>query len=216
MDKLSYGGRPQRKRRPLGRQLLSACRWLHTYLSSLFFASLAFFCVTGVTLNHPDWFGGQAVEGARELSFAQHHSAADLGAGEMSPAAVARLVEDLTGLGQPRSVEFDLEVGEAYLDYDLPAGYAYITMDVQAQTLLVEHRRGGLVTLLNDLHKGRHTGNAWSWFIDLSAIALVVFSLVGALLLLQLPRKLNVGLALVLLGSVTPVVLYLTFVPRFI
>lgn len=38
------------------RRLAHWARWLHTYLSMLSFAILLFFAVTGLTLNHADWF----------------------------------------------------------------------------------------------------------------------------------------------------------------
>jgi hypothetical protein len=44
------------------------------------------------------------------------------------------------------------------------------------------------VSYLNDLHKGRNTGDAWFWFIDAFAVACVVFTLTG-LLLLQLHAR---------------------------
>ena len=31
-------------------------RWLHIYLSVFSLAAILFFSVTGITLNHPDWF----------------------------------------------------------------------------------------------------------------------------------------------------------------
>ena len=37
----------------------------------------------------------------------------------------------------------------------------------------------GLVAILNDLHKGRDTGPAWSILIDVSAILLTLISLTG-------------------------------------
>ena len=38
------------------RQLASLSRWLHIYLSMVSFGVLFFFAVTGLTLNHTDWF----------------------------------------------------------------------------------------------------------------------------------------------------------------
>lgn len=29
--------------------------------------------------------------------------------------------------------------------------------------------------VLNDLHKGRNTGEIWKWFIDITALLMVVF-----------------------------------------
>jgi uncharacterized protein len=39
------------------------------------------------------------------------------------------------------------------------------------------------VSYLNDLHKGRHTGPAWSLFIDVFALVSVLFCVTGLLLL---------------------------------
>src|SRR5687768_1763811 len=43
-------------RRRLGIRLAAWLRWLHIYLSMFGLASVLFFSVTGLTLNHPDWF----------------------------------------------------------------------------------------------------------------------------------------------------------------
>ncbi len=37
----------------------------------------------------------------------------------------------------------------------------------------------GLIAVLNDPHKGRHSGPVWALFIDLIAIACVVFAITG-------------------------------------
>src|SRR5689334_24276354 len=37
-------------------RLAAWMRWLHIYLSMFGLASVLFFSVTGLTLNHPDWF----------------------------------------------------------------------------------------------------------------------------------------------------------------
>ena len=41
------------------RRFAHLARWLHTYLSMLSFAILLFFAVTGLTLNHAEWFDSQ-------------------------------------------------------------------------------------------------------------------------------------------------------------
>lgn len=35
-------------------------RWLHIYLSLFCFLVVLFFAVTGITLNHAEWFDGKA------------------------------------------------------------------------------------------------------------------------------------------------------------
>lgn len=40
----------------------SISRWLHVYLLMLSFLVVLFFAVTGITLNHAEWFDGKQVE----------------------------------------------------------------------------------------------------------------------------------------------------------
>src|SRR3954454_10327772 len=47
-------------RRRLAIRIASLIRWIHIYLSLFGLASVLFFSVTGLTLNHPSWlFGGR-------------------------------------------------------------------------------------------------------------------------------------------------------------
>src|SRR4051812_10525963 len=52
-------------KRRLAIRVAALARWLHIYLSLFGLASVLFFSVTGVTLNHPSWFFG-GVESRRE------------------------------------------------------------------------------------------------------------------------------------------------------
>src|SRR5262245_16849570 len=51
---------PARRTKSFSTQFAAAVRWLHIYVSLLGFTALIFFAVTGVTLNHPTWFGADA------------------------------------------------------------------------------------------------------------------------------------------------------------
>ena len=51
-------GRPRSPRRAAGLRFAAFARWLHIYLSMFGLAAVLFFSVTGLTLNHPDWFFG--------------------------------------------------------------------------------------------------------------------------------------------------------------
>ena len=57
-DSAAAHGRPLRRR--LAIRLAALMRWLHIYLSMFGLAAVLFFSVTGLTLNHPDWFFGEA------------------------------------------------------------------------------------------------------------------------------------------------------------
>src|SRR5690348_14608346 len=51
-------GRSWRRRANI--RLAALMRWLHIYLSMFGLAAVLFFSVTGLTLNHPTWFFGEA------------------------------------------------------------------------------------------------------------------------------------------------------------
>ena len=53
----------------------------------------------------------------------------------------------------------------------------------------------GVWILVNNLHKGRGTGAAWSWVIDLSAAVLLVCGVTGLWLLWYVKRRRWSGLA---------------------
>ena len=70
----------------------------------------------------------------------------------------------------------------------------------------------GWISYLNDLHKGRNSGPAWGWFIDVFAIACIVFTLTGLFLLQMHARQRPTTWPWVGLGLVVPVLLALLFI----
>ena len=69
---------------------------------------------------------------------------------------------------------------EVYLSLPRPGGDAWLSIDRKSGAIEYEVTERGWVSYLNDLHKGRNTGSAWSWFIDIFALACVVFAGTGA------------------------------------
>jgi hypothetical protein len=62
------------------------------------------------------------------------------------------------------------------------------------------------------MHKGRNTGAVWSWFIDIFAVACVVFCITGFLILKYHAAKRPSTWPVVGFGIVLPIVLALLFV----
>jgi len=85
-------------------------------------------------------------------------------------------------------------------------------MSLESGELEYELTDRGWIAYFNDLHKGRHSGEAWSWFIDLFAVACVVFSLTGLLLLQRHAGNRPSTWPLVGLGLVIPLLLALLFI----
>ena len=78
----------------------------------------------------------------------------------------------------------------------------------------VEYERTdrGWISYLNDLHKGRNTGGAWSLFIDVFAIGCLVFCITGLLILKMHAQRRPMTWPMVGLGLVLPALLVLLLV----
>ena len=64
---------------------------------------------------------------------------------------------------------------EVYVALPRPGGDAWLSIDLEGGEVRYERTDRGWISYLNDLHKGRNTGEAWSWFIDIFAVACLVF-----------------------------------------
>jgi len=193
------------------KKLFTLCRWLHIYTSCALFSLLLFFCITGITLNHQEWTDSSA---EKISSFNLPKQLAEEKDGEYPVKKIQAYVEQVTGLASPRSVDIAIEISEITYDYPLPAGYAFITVLLDEKRVEIEHGQSGLLALLNDLHKGRHSGVQWSWLIDISAILMAFFTLTGVIILFQNSKHRRSASVILLLGTFTPILIYLLAVPR--
>ena len=71
----------------------------------------------------------------------------------------------------------------------------------------------GAAALLNDLHKGRDSGKAWSWLIDVSAVFLTFVSVTGIVLILFLQKRRFTGLMAGAVGVALCGIVYMLWVP---
>ena len=70
-----------------------------------------------------------------------------------------------------------------------------------------------LAAVINNLHRGRYAGAAWSWVIDLSACLILLASATGFVLWLAMPKRRRLGIAALLIGTVATVVVFVLLVP---
>jgi uncharacterized protein len=197
------------------KQLFSIMRWLHVYLSTALFSLLFFFCITGLFLNHLSWFDSNGKKDVVTINLTDNIAQQLRNTKNLPLDQLETFVMQKTTLRDPRAIDIDRELGEITLDYPLPAGYAFVTVFLDDAVVEVEYQQGTLIALLNDLHKGRHTGSVWSWVIDISAVLIALFSVSGMVILLQMPRFRSGGLLLAACGALTPWLLYLIFVPQY-
>ncbi len=179
------------------------------------FGTIVFFSVTGITLNHPDWFGLSTdrhhdFEGTVKSSWLALESAdPDRDVDRLSIAEFLRHEHRLKGTVTDVRVDQD----ECSLTWKGPGYAADAIIDRETgeyRLSVVEH---GIVPLINDLHKGRDTGPLWSLVIDVSAALMTISAITGFVLLLYIRRKLIPGLVSAIVGIVVLFVIYLYGIP---
>jgi hypothetical protein len=194
----------------LKRQLARLSRWLHIYGSMLSFALVLFFSVTGITLNHPEWLAG--AEQRRQVT------------GQVDPRWLAspqppegqlRVVEHLRAAHGLRGAVSDFRVDdrEASVTFKGPGYSADAFIGVATGRYELTETRLGVVAVLNDLHKGRDSGVAWKWVIDVAAALLLFVSATGLVLLYFLHKHRVAGALLLAVGGVASWLLYALLVP---
>ncbi|NOT64074.1 MAG: peptidase [Acidobacteria bacterium] len=192
------------------RKTASLSRWLHIYLSMVSFAIVFFFAVTGITLNHTEWFSGQEriaqLKGQVETQWVKAEDAA------VNKLAVVEHLRATHGVKGALS-DFRLDEAQAAVSFKGPgyAADAFITRETGAYELT--ETRHGFVAVLNDLHKGRDTGRVWSWVIDISAALMTFVSLTGMVLIYFVKKHRFNGLLLAALGALVSYLIYRLWIP---
>lgn len=197
-------------------------RRLHIYISMSLLLIVLFFSMTGITLNRPHLFvKKQAQITETTLIIPEHLFSSELG--DFNPDKI--LLLDYLKVhgklsGTPSSLQLFTEVeggelieGEISLDYKGPGYNTTVFIDMLSQQANIETTQYGLIALLNDLHKGRNSGEVWRWFIDISALLMVLFVLTGVCLLVPKKKTFNIALKWTALGSVISLAVYLFAVP---
>ena len=197
--------------------LRTLTQW-HWISSGLCLIGMLLFALTGITLNHAATIGAtprietveaQLPETLLESLRAQARSQAADGAplpralGEWLDSRVPRPVAGLAA---------EWSEDELYLAMPHPGGDAWLSIDLLSGELLYEDTDRGWISYFNDLHKGRNTGVVWRWFIDVFAVACVVFCLTGLLLLQMHSSRRRSTWPLVGLGLLLPLLLALLFI----
>jgi hypothetical protein len=192
--------------------LAKTSRTVHWISSAVGLASLTFFSITGITLNHPDWFSARPSVETVEVTLPPAWLAEFRAADELAQLeSLSAELNDRWRLGIPRNIDRD-EV-EWVLDYQRPGGVATAVLTLANGELSLEQVDDGFVAVINDLHKGRHTGKTWFYFIDVIAVICLLFAITGLLLLYVHASKRRSTWPLVGLGTAVPLVLYWVFVP---
>jgi len=180
-------------------------RAVHAYLSAFAFLALMFFSVTGLLVNHPDWFSSDTPEEIHELALPQDALTMAMSSPDMESSLANLARQHGPVLGQLTGADvFD---DEAYLRFTGPKGRSEVVIDLASGDTEVSTRRATLVDFMGDLHRGKDAGAAWKLLIDVSAVLIFVMSLFGFFLffLIRFRRRTSlylIGLSLLVLAGV--------------
>lgn len=194
-------------------------RW-HWISSALCLVGMLLFAATGITLNNaalieskPQVQSQNAQLAPALLEQARSSARNRTGRGDKEPLP-AELHDWL-------AAQWDLNVGardaewsdqEIYVSLPRPGGDAWLAIDLESGQVEYEVTSRGWISYLNDLHKGRYTGVAWSWFIDLFGVACLIFSVTGLFLLKLHANARPATWPMVGLGLLAPALLALLFI----
>lgn len=204
----------QPRKRRWSSRLAIVLRWIHIYISMLGFAALMFFGFTGLTLNHPTWFGASEVvitdeQGELPEALLATADGSEQTTDKLAIAEWLRAEHHLSG----RVTEFSADEFELFIVFKGPAYSVDIFVERTSRKYTLTESRAGIVAALNDLHKGRDSGEGWAWLIDVSAVVTLLMSVSGFALIFYIRRRRTTGLLSALAGTVAMVVVWWTLVP---
>lgn len=179
--------KPKKKVRAFWLKQLHMWHWVSAAVS---LAGMLLFAITGITLNHAATIGAEPQVTRAEATLPPPRLAelrGDHAKDAALPAAVAQAVADAVAV-DPAGRPGEWSDEEVYVALPGPGRDSWVSIDRESGTITAETTWRGWISYVNDLHKGRNTGNAWFWFIDAFAVLCIIFTLTG-LLLLQLHAR---------------------------
>ena len=201
----------QQQRRGFWLRTLHQWHWIS---SAVCLVGMLLFTITGITLNHAARIEAKPEVSNRTATLPPPLLArlGDRQEGNAPlPAPVAGWLEDALsiGIGARQAEWSDVEV---YLSMPGPGTDAWLSIDRETGAVEFERTNRGWISYFNDLHKGRHAGTVWSWFLDIFAVACLVFCITGLFLLYLHGRQRRMTWPMVGLGLLVPLLIALLFI----
>lgn len=179
---------------------------------------LVLFSLTGFTLNHADDIGASPQVTTRTAALPDNlRSELEALASNSQtqplqlPSTLQQWLRDEMSIATGDSTP-EWSADEVYVSLPRPGGDAWLSIDLVSGEVTHELTDRGWISYLNDLHKGRNTGTAWSWFIDIFAFATLIFAITGLFLLQMHAKHRPATWPMVGFGLVLPLVLALLFI----
>ena len=191
----------------------------HWISAAVALLGLLFFALTGLTLNHAESFESAKQEFTStsraipaSLVTALREAIRQYGEGEAEPTPELRdwirkeFRIDTTGhMADWKSDEIDFPL-------ERPGGDAWLKLNLGNGMAEYHVTSAGWIAYFNDLHKGRHTGKAWAWFIDALAVGCVIFAITGFVILQMHAKNRSLTWPLVTFGLLVPLLIALLLI----
>ena len=184
--------------------------------SAICLVGLILFAATGITLNNAQLFEPEEPHILRRT--------------DKVPAAMLERLAQAAKLDPPKlpreadqwlrstygiaaaSQRLEVADGEFGISAPRPGGSASLRIDLKTGDLEFERTDRGVIAYLNDLHKGRHAGPGWGWFLDIFAGAALLSAATGLLILIRQSSMRRSIWPLVGFGAVVPAIVIFLFV----
>lgn len=187
-------------------------RWLHIYLSMFSFVIVLFFSVTGITLNHLEWFDETVERESKVNGNIPANWIHTTDTSQIKKLEIVELLRKQYGIKGYVS-DFMIQEDQCLVSFRGPGYSADAFINRSDGAMQLTELKLGAVAIFNDLHKGRDSGNAWRWVIDLSAVFLILVSLSGLIMLFFLKKKRVNGILIALLGGMICYLIYRIWIP---
>lgn len=194
---------------------LGSIRQWHWVSGAWCLVGILLFSLTGITLNHAADI--PANKKITEIDASLPASVIDefvaLPEGEaVIPDVLVDFVSDKYDVAIPASVVGEWDGIEFYAAWPGPGTDSWVAVDSELEMVTYESVDRGWISYFNDLHKGRNTGAVWPWFIDVFAVACIIFSVTGLQLLMRHAPSRASTWPVTVLGVLIPFVILLLFV----
>lgn len=209
---------PASRRRAYWLKTLHEWHWVS---SALCLIGMVLFSVTGITLNHAAQIEskpavtrktGTVDATLRERLVAMQPDITKSSKGKAQlPPELQRWLQSTWRI-DTAGQEAEWSDDEVYVSLPRPGGDAWMRLSLEDGQAEYELTDRGWISYLNDLHKGRHTGVAWSWFIDIFAGAALLFSITGLFILKMHAGNRPFTWPMVAMGLLAPLLLALLFI----
>lgn len=187
--------------------LMTIRKW-HWMSSAICFICMLLFSVTGITLNHAGIIESKPTTVRIAGQFPEELLPQLAVKSEQKNIELPVVIHDW--LRAHKAINLDAAAAEVngteiYLPLARPGGDAWLSIDTETGEFEYESTDRGWISYFNDIHKGRNTGKAWIYFMDIFAVACIIFSITGFLLLQRYADTRSQTWPLLIAGLILPI-----------